>query len=251
MLRAMCGRYSITTPPEAMTRLFNIEGPVPNFLARYNVAPSQDVPVVRQAGAARQLAMVRWGLIPSWAKEGAKPLINARGESVAEKPSFRTAFRRRRCLLPADGFYEWRRPEEGPKTPFSIRLREGGPFVMAGIWETWAAADGSELDTCAIITTDANKTLAPIHHRMPVILAPEDWARWLETPESEARDLLPLLRPAPDNILEAHEISTRVNRVANDDPSLLDPVAATKDEQKVTKAKRTRAVKDDGQGSLF
>lgn len=247
----MCGRYSITTPPEAMTRLFSIAGPVPNFPARYNVAPTQDVPVVRQAGPARELALLRWGLIPSWAREGAKPLINARGESVADKPSFRTSFKRRRCLLPADGFYEWHRPNGGPKTPFNIRLREEGPFAMAGIWDRWAAPDGSELDTCAIITTGANKTLAPIHDRMPVILAPKDWDAWLLTPETEARDLLPLLRPAPDDLLEAYEISTRVNRVANDDPALLEPAGPKSDEQEVTKPKRPRAVKNTGQGSLF
>lgn len=245
----MCGRYSITTPPEAMTRLFGISGPVRNFPARYNVAPSQPVPAVVQVGSARELALFRWGLIPSWAKDGVKPMINARGESVADKPSFRAAFRRRRCLLPADGFYEWHRPEAGPKTPYNIRLQDGGAFAMAGIWETWMASDGSEVDTCAIITTAANKTLEPIHHRMPVILAPENWAAWLETPETEARDLLPLLRPAPDDLLEAYEISTRVNRVANDGPELLKPV---KSESKEAKPERPKPKKvDPDQGSLF
>jgi len=245
----MCGRYSITTPPEAMTRLFGLSGPTMNFPARYNVAPTQPVPAVVQAGPARELALFRWGLIPSWAKDGVKPMINARGESVAEKPSFRAAFRRRRCLLPADGFYEWHRPETGPKTPYNILLREGGLFAMAGIWETWMASDGSEVDTCAIITTEANKTLQPIHHRMPVILAPGDWGRWLETPETEARDLLPLLRPAPDDLLEAYEISTRVNRVANDGPELLEPVKSDSKEAKPERAKPKKV--DPDQGSLF
>jgi len=245
----MCGRYSITTPPEAMTRLFGLSGPVHNFPARYNVAPSQPVPAVVQAGSVRELALFRWGLIPSWAKDGAKPMINARGESVADKPSFRAAFRRRRCLLPADGFYEWHRPESGPKTPYNIRLREGGAFAMAGIWDTWMASDGSEVDTCAIITTAANKTLEPIHHRMPVILAPEDWAVWLKTSETEARNLLPLLRPAPDDLLEAYEISRQVNRVANDGPELLEPV---KSDSNDTEPAQHPAVKDDpDQGSLF
>jgi putative SOS response-associated peptidase YedK len=250
----MCGRYSITSPPEAMIRLFRIAGAVPNFPARYNVAPTQDVPAVVQDAGARALAMLRWGLIPSWAKEGAKPLINARGESVADKPSFRAAFRRRRCLLPADGFYEWHRPDGGPKTPYNIRLKEDGPFAMAGIWDLWTSPDGSELATCAIITTEANKTLAPIHHRMPVILAPEDWSAWLETPETRARDVLPLLRPAPDDLLEAYPISTRVNRVANDGPELIEPARAQGDEQKVTECKKPKkagAASDPNQGSLF
>lgn len=250
----MCGRYSITTPPEAMTRLFGLSGPTMNFPARYNIAPTQPVPAVVHKGSAREMALFRWGLIPSWAKDGAKPMINARGESVADKPSFRSAFKRRRCLMPADGFYEWHRPDTGPKTPYNIHLKEGGPFAMAAIWETWMASDGSEVDTCAIITTAANKTLEPIHHRMPVILAPGDWAAWLETPETEARDLLPLLRPAPDDLLVADQISTRVNRVANDGPELLEPVTPGHSEEKVTatpSAKKPKKEADTGQGSLF
>ena len=246
----MCGRYSITTPPEAMSRLFALSGPISNFPARYNIAPTQEVPVVRLAplGEARELAMLPWGLIPSWAKQGAKPLINARGESVADKPSFRAAFKRRRCLLPADGFYEWRRPENGPKQPFNIALRDGGLFAMAGIWETWVHPDGSEIDACAIITTAANATLAPIHHRMPVILAPGDWDRWLKTPETEAADLLPLLAPAPDDLLKAYEISTRVNRVANDGPELIAPLTPeTGQAVNQTVPKKN----DPEQGSLF
>jgi len=246
----MCGRYSITTPPEAMARLFETVGPVPNFPANYNVAPTHDVPMVRVGEQGRELALVRWGLIPSWAKEGAKPLINARGESVAEKPSFRSAFKRRRGIMPADGFYEWHRPDNGPKQPFNMRLKESGLFAMAAIWETWVAPDGSELETCAIITTSANKTLEPIHHRMPVILAQADWAAWLETPEEDAREVLPLLRPAPDELLEAYTISTRVNRVANQGPELLQPVEATPAPKKEAKPEKPPK-KDPEQGSLF
>jgi len=233
-----------------MSRLFELSGPISNFPARYNIAPSQDVPVVRMPllGGARQLAMLRWGLVPSWAKEGAKPLINARGESVADKPSFRAAFKRRRCLLPADGFYEWWRPESGPKQPFNIAPRDGGLLAMAGIWETWGRPDGSEIDTCAIITTAANATLAPIHHRMPVILAPKDWDRWLKTPETEAGDLLPLLVPAPDDLLKAYEISTRVNRVANEGPELIAPLEP---ETPQTVNQTVPKKNDTEQGSLF
>lgn len=244
----MCGRYSITTPPEAMAQLFGTVGPVPNFPARYNVAPSFDVPAIRmgEGGGARALTLLRWGLVPSWAKEGMKPLINARGETVAEKPSFRSAFKRRRCLLPADGFYEWRRPQSGPKQPFNIQQKGGEPFAMAGIWEVFTDAEGSEVQSCAIITTSANKTLEPIHHRMPVILDPDDWAAWIETPEDGARDLLALLKPAPNDLLKAYEVSTRVNRVAHDGPDLIEPIAQ-EPQGKEDPSKKS----ESGQGSLF
>ncbi len=241
----MCGRYSLTTPPEALQDLFGVSGAIPNFPASYNVAPTHDVPVVRMGARGRELTLLRWGLIPAWAKPGAKPLINARGESVAEKPSFRTAFARRRCLLPADGFYEWRRPEHGPKQPYNVHLKAGGPFAMAAIWEAWSAPDGGALETCAIVTTAANETLARVHHRMPVILAPGDWQAWLETPEEGARGLLELLRPAPNDLMEAYGISTRVNRVANNGPELIKPLVEAPDPAPHP------AEEDGGQGSLF
>jgi len=219
----MCGRYLITSPPDAV-REFGHYDERPNFPPRYNIAPTQPVPIVRIQDGERHFALVRWGLVPSWAKEvGSSPLINARSETVFSKPSFRNAARRRRCLFPADGFYEWRRDGKSRK-PFLIRRRDGGLFAMAGIWEYWMTPEGSELESAAIITTDANATLAPVHHRMPVILDEADFDRWLSASETEAKDLEGLLRPAPDDLLEAVPISDRVNKVANDDAALLEPV---------------------------
>lgn len=238
----MCGRYAITTPPEAMRRIFGyVEQP--NFPPRYNVAPTQPVPVVRRwPDDARHFALLRWGLVPSWAREvGTRPLINARGETVAEKPAFRAAFRRRRCLLPADGFYEWQARPHGspqgnpqgnkarergrtPKQPWFIRRRDGAPMAFAGIWEHWQDPEGSELESCAIITTAANATLAPIHHRMPVIVPETGWDLWLDPDERTAERARALIAPAPDDLLEAWPVSTRVNSVANDDPDLIRPI---------------------------
>jgi putative SOS response-associated peptidase YedK len=220
----MCGRYLITSPPEAV-RAFAAYADQPNFPPRHNIAPTQPVPIVRMEHGRRRFALVRWGLVPSWAKEiGASPLINARADSLFDKPSFRRAARRRRCLFPADGFYEWRRDGRSRK-PFLVRRRDRGLFAVAGIWEHWVGADGSELESAAIVTTDANATLAPIHHRMPVILATRDFDAWLTTTETEAPGLARLLVPATDDVLDAVAVSERVNKVANDDAALLDPVA--------------------------
>jgi len=220
----MCGRYLITSPPEAV-RAFAAYADQPNFPPRHNIAPTQPVPIVRMEHGRRRFALVRWGLVPSWAKEiGASPLINARADTLFDKPSFRQAARRRRCLFPADGFYEWRRDGRSRK-PFLIRRRDRGLLAMAGIWEHWVGADGSELESAAIVTTDANATLAPIHHRMPVILDTRDLDAWLTTTETEAPGLARLLVPAPDDVLDAVPVSERVNKVANDDAALLDPVA--------------------------
>lgn len=215
----MCGRFTITTPPQAMRDLFGYDEQ-PNFPPRYNIAPTQPVPIVLFEGGRRRFRLVRWGLVPAWAKEmPASLLINARAETIAEKPSFRGAFRHHRALMPASGFYEWQTIGKGAKQPFLIRRRDGRPFAMAAIWDTWMPAGGSELDSCAVVTTEANETLAPIHHRMPVILDEKDWPRWLD-PAATEKELLSLLRPAPDDLLEAIPVSTRINRVANDDASL-------------------------------
>ena len=242
----MCGRYTITSAPEAIRDLFDyLEQP--NFPPRYNIAPTQPVPVIRFENGARHFVLVRWGLVPSWAKEVAssKPLINARSETIYEKPSFRSAVRRRRCLFPADGFYEWRRTE-ACKQPFLIRRADSRPFAMAGIWEHWIGKDGSELESAAIITTGANATLRPIHHRMPVIVGESDFDRWLTTHESDAAELEPLLAPAPDDLLEAVAISDRVNRVANDDADVLRPAAEIEAEPA-----KTEPVPEDPQMKLL
>ena len=222
----MCGRFTITTPPEALRALFNyVEQP--NFPPRYNIAPTQPVPIVTLINGQRHFQLVRWGLVPSWSKEMPKSvLINARAETIHEKPSFRGGIRHRRCLVPADGFYEWQTGQGGTKQPYLIRRKDRTPFAMAAIWEDWLTADGSELDSCAIITTAANDTLAPIHHRMPVILDPKEWDRWLDAVETPAKEATKLLQPAPNDLMDAVPVSDRVNRVSQDDPTLLDPVPA-------------------------
>ena len=174
----MCGRYSITTPVEAMRQLFNFQG-LPNLGANYNVAPTSAVPLVRMQDGNRDIAMARWGLVPSWAKEiRPKPLINARSETVAEKPAFKSSYRRRRCLVPADGYYEWHTTSHGLKQPYYIHRKDSGVIAMAGIWSDWMSPDGSELDTMAILTTEANAALKKLHHRMPVMIQESDFDLW-------------------------------------------------------------------------
>lgn len=243
----MCGRYAITTPPQAMRDIY-LYMAQPNFPPRYNVAPTQPVPIIRMNGATREFALVRWGLIPSWAKEAPQSLlINARADTIADKPSFRGAFRHRRALMPADGFYEWKDMGRGRKQPFFIRRRDRANFAMAAIWDNWMSADGGEIETCAIVTTEANATLAPIHHRMPVILARQDFARWLD-PAAAPKDLAALMVPAPDDLLEAIPVSQSVNRVVNDGPHLLDPYLMPLD---AAPPKKKEKAPDDRQADLF
>jgi putative SOS response-associated peptidase YedK len=222
----MCGRFALHTTPDYLRRLLGfVERP--NFPPRYNIAPMQPIPIVRIDNGARHFALVRWGLVPSWVKDPRKfaLLINARAEGIAEKPSFRAAIRRRRCLVPADGFYEWRR-EGKSKRPYFIRARGGEPMAFAGIWETWIDIDGGETDTAAIVTCAANAVLMPIHERMPVVIPPEAFDRWLDSDEKNFGEACALLTPAPDDALEAYEVSPRVNKVANDDASNIAPVNA-------------------------
>lgn len=228
----MCGRYSITSPTETVQRVFQVSDR-PNLPARYNVAPTQDVPVVRlDAGddgdGQRRLVMLRWGLIPVWADDPSigSRMINARSESAAEKPAFREAFKRRRCLLVADGFYEWQAPSEkgGRKQPYYVALSSGEPFAFAGLWERWRnPSDQSVIESCTILTTDANARLQEIYPRMPVMLAPDAFAAWLD-PDSPLPNLQRLLRPCPSEAVTAYPISTKVNAVANDGPELIEPL---------------------------
>lgn len=226
----------------------------PDFPPRYNIAPSQPVPIVireqdGQGGSRRRFLLVRWGLVPSWAKEMPQSiLINARAETIAEKPSFRGAFRHHRALMPADGFYEWKAQGSGPKQPFFIRRRDRKPFAMAAVWDIWMPAGGSELDSCAIVTTEANETLKPVHHRMPVILDEKDWDLWLD-PGATEKELLALLRPAPDDLMEAIPVSTRINRVANDDPSLQERALAEAEPERAPRPKKR--AEDTRQMGLF
>jgi putative SOS response-associated peptidase YedK len=222
----MCGRYSLTTPAEGVRRVFGFLEQ-PNLEPRYNIAPTQEVAALRLGeDGERHFVRLKWGLIPGWAKDlsiGAR-MINARAESVADKPAFRSAFRKRRCLVLADGFYEWQKRETGPKQPFRIALADGAPFGFAGLWESWTdRGSGETVESCTIVTTGANELLAPIHHRMPVILAPGDVAAWLDAAASpEAAQAL--LRPCTAGVLVAYPISTRVNKVANDDPGVIAPL---------------------------
>ncbi len=203
-----------------------------NLRPRYNVAPSQDVAVARDAEEGRRLAMLRWGLIPAWAKDPAigHKLINARSETAAEKPSFRSAFRHRRCLIPADGFYEWQRRGKS-RQPWLFGLRDGAPLLFAGLWERWTVPEsatltgslaerspGDAVETCTILTTTANETVAPVHGRMPVILPPDAWDAWLA-----GEDMA--LGPYPADAMTAHPVSTHVNRPANDDPRCVKPIS--------------------------
>jgi putative SOS response-associated peptidase YedK len=222
----MCGRYELHTHPAALALLFGLPHP-PQIAPRYNIAPTQNVPVVRATRQGeRELAQVRWGFVPRWAKDpsiGAR-LINARAETVADKPAFRTALRLHRCLLPSDGFYEWQVVPGAGKQPMHIGMKSGGPFAMAGLTERWLSPEGEVLDTCAIVTTQANALLAPLHDRMPLIIAPEDYARWLDRDEDDVGDLL---RPYPAEAMACYPVSTRVNAVRNDDASIIDRAEPT------------------------
>lgn len=227
----MCGRYVLQSDPDALARYFDTANPVPNFAPARNVAPTMDRPVVRRnpEGGARSLDLLRWGLVPRWAKDatGAARMINARSEGVAEKPSFREAFARRRCLVPADAFYEWREDGTETKQPYAVALRSGAPMALAGLWEGWKdPATGEWLRTYTVVTTDANAKMRALHHRMPVLLAREDWPAWLGEDEGRASrdDLLGLLRPCPEDWLAAWPVSKRVNKVREDDARLLDRV---------------------------
>lgn len=209
----MCGLYSLRRAPEEARTLFNyLERP--EFPPRQYVTPGSPIAIIRQGNdGARHFALVRWGFVPSWAKEilPGKPLINARGESVHEKPSFRNAFRRRRCLVPADGFYEWQGDAPGRKKPYFIHRPDHGLMALAGIWEHWLGKDGSELETAAIITTAANALVATIHPRSPVVIAPEDFANWLDCRDENTMAALALIKPAPDGYFEMEPTAIQRN----------------------------------------
>jgi putative SOS response-associated peptidase YedK len=249
----MCGRYLITSAPEAMRRLFRyLEQP--NFPARYNVAPTQPIPIVRLHEGERQFALLRWGLIPTWVKDprGFSLLINARGESVNDKPAFRNAMKRRRCLVPADGFYEWK-DEAGRKRPFLVRPRSGGPIAFAGLWESWMGPNGEEMETAAIVTTRASRDVAHIHDRMPVIVPPEAFDFWLDCRAVDALTAAALITPSPGGQLEAYEVSSAVNRAANDTPALIEPAATqAPDPQPAEQPKQSeKRKKNERQPTLF
>jgi putative SOS response-associated peptidase YedK len=254
----MCGRYTVIASPEVLRALFGyLEQP--NFPPRYNVAPTQPIAIVRLVNGQRHFALVRWGLLPSWVKDpkAFSLLINARGETINDKPAYKAAMKRRRCLIPADGFYEWK--AGGPrKQPYYIRAKSGTPLALAGLWESWIGPNGEELETAAIVTTTANETLKPLHDRMPVVIAPEQFDLWLGHGDEDTAAASALIKPVPDDLLEAYPVSTDVNRVANDNPALIEhtpemagaaPVPTLK--RGAAKRGRGKPTETDGQSSLF
>jgi putative SOS response-associated peptidase YedK len=223
----MCGRFTLTDPDQDLAVQFNLPE-IPDLKPRYNIAPTQPVAAVRvpAEGAARELVMLHWGLVPFWAKDpamGAR-MINARSETAGEKPAFRMAFRRRRCLVVADGFYEWQKLNGG-KQPFFIRLRDGKAFAFAGLWERWEGPEAATIESCTLLTTQPNELMSSLHNRMPVILHPKDYDLWLSPEVQQAELLQPLLRPYPSEEMEAYPISRFVNSPGNDGPKCIEPLA--------------------------
>ena len=226
----MCGRYTLSVPEEALLEAFDVPGLTFDYQAyapRYNVAPGQDAPVVAEDGDGRRIGLLEWGFLPSWKEEPKGPFVNARSESVASKRSFAEAFRRRRCLVPADGFYEWR-AEGGRKVPYWFHPGDGKVLSFAGIWETWTPAPSASDDVeprhgFAILTADANADVSDVHHRMPVVVPASARDRWLDS-DTPVEELETLLGAAPDGTFQARRVSTRVNRPDEDDSELIETV---------------------------
>ncbi|TMA33055.1 MAG: SOS response-associated peptidase [Deltaproteobacteria bacterium] len=221
----MCGRFTLTSTPESLAERFGLDAP-PSLAPRYNIAPGQEVLAIRAHGEGRRAALLRWGLVPAWSDRAAAsagpPLINARAETAAQRAAFRDAFRARRCIVPASGFYEWANRGDF-RQPYWIAPSDGAPWGIAGLWERWTAPDGAPLESCALLTTAANARVAELHDRMPAILAPDAYAIWLD-PARDAAALAGLLAPLAFDALLVRPVGTRVNRVENDDPALLDAV---------------------------
>jgi putative SOS response-associated peptidase YedK len=253
----MCGRFVITSPPAAIRQVFGY-AEQPNFPPRYNIAPTQPVPVVILDQGARHFRLMRWGLVPAWVKDPKKftLLINARSETVQDKPAFKNAIRRRRCLIPADGYYEWH-VSEGRKRPYFIYRADRKPFGLAGVAETWVGPNGEEVDTVAVVTAPASPDLAVLHHRVPVTIAEGAFEHWLDCSSDSAEGVMAMLTGPDEGEFAWHEISTRVNHVANDDAQLLPPITDEQRAAEAPKPKRAAVRKaaasggDDGQGSLF
>ena len=255
----MCGRFVITSPPAALRLMFGY-AEQPNFPPRFNIAPTQPIPVVIVENGARHFRLMRWGLWPAWVKDPRKftLLINARAETIQEKPAFKNAIRRRRCLIPADGYYEWHTSDQR-KRPYFIHRRDGDPIGLAALAETWIGPNGEELDTVAIVTAPASADLAALHHRVPVTIAPENFERWLDCRAEDPEMVMGLLTGPDEGEFAWHEVSTRVNRVAHDDAQLVLPITAEeRAAEDLTPAKKPAPRKsapvvseDDGQGSLF
>jgi len=231
----MCGRYTLSSPVEVVADLFEITFPargaeqltLPELHPRYNLAPTQEalVALVREPGAPRTLALLRWGLIPYWAKEASigNRMINARADGVADKPAYRFSFKKKRCLIPTDGFYEWKKEGKG-KQPYLIRRRDHRPFAFAGLWSTWKSPEGGLVETFTILTTDANGVIRELHDRMPVVVDRADFGTWLDPKVDDKEKLQALLKPAPDEDFETVPVSRAVNSPAHDAPDCVEPL---------------------------
>jgi putative SOS response-associated peptidase YedK len=218
----------LRTPARDLVEIFELLRE-PELAARYNIAPTQNVAVIRQDGKSRELSMMRWGLVPAWSKDpkAGPPLINARAETVATKPSFRTSFKHRRCLIPSDGFYEWQKKADSKtKIPHYIRMAKDRPFAFAGLWDRWRNGDAQPLESCTIVTTEANDLMRPLHDRMPVILPEERFAQWIDPKSKEAAELESLLKPYPPAEMISFPISTLVNSPRNESPDCILRVSA-------------------------
>ena len=247
----MCGRFSLTASPEELAMLFDLPE-LGAFPPRYNIAPTQPVLTVGIGPSGnRDAHLVRWGLIPHWVKDPNEftLIINARSETAATKASFRTALRHRRVLIPASGFYEWHRPEDKslPKQAHWIRSAKGGPIAFGGLVESWMGKDGTEMDTGCILTTQSNDQIGNIHHRMPVVIRPQDFTRWLDCKTQEPKDIADLMMPVENGFFDAIAVSDAVNKVANTGPDIQKPGRAAP----VKSPEKKKPGKDDGQMSLF
>ncbi len=226
----MCGRFVLTTPGQALAAHFDAWAGNLVFAPRYNIAPTQQVVAVRVEQQRRRLVMLRWGLIPAWARDPAigNRMINARAETAAEKPSFRSALARRRCIVPASGFYEWKR-DGVRKQPWYLHAPDEAPLAIAALWDTWSGPDSAVTESCALLTTAANVTVFAIHDRMPVLLSPQDYGRWLDPRIDDPRALESLLAPAPEEALSAYRVSAAVGNAAHDDPRNIEALGDSRD----------------------
>lgn len=220
----MCGRYGLNHPDPVLADWYRASS-MPELKPRYNIAPTMDILTVRETASSRIGSMMRWGLIPFWAKDLKRSPVmnNARAETVAGKPMFRHAFRERRCLIPASGFFEWQKMASGRKQPFYISSRDGNPLSFAGIWDSATTGEGDRIESCAILTTDCNALMQPIHDRMPVIVPIEDWDTWLDPMPSTDEVLLPLLKPFAPDLMQLWAVSPAVGNVANQGQELIKP----------------------------
>jgi putative SOS response-associated peptidase YedK len=224
----MCGRFTLTATFEEIITRFDIQSFLDeeNYAPSYNIAPSQAVLAVINDGKSNRMGLLKWGLVPPWAKDASigNKMINARAETLSEKPSFRTAFKKKRCLVIADSFYEWKRHEDKSKTPMRIKLKSNDLFAMAGIWEAWKSPEGKTLYTCSVITTGPNELMKDIHDRMPVILKPDDEKTWLDTSISDTNDINKLLVPFDENLMETYAVSSLVNSPRNNSVELIQKI---------------------------